>query len=640
VVVDGTKRKLIIKSCDPKKDRGRYECKCGVVTTGTELLVRPALKFTKNLADTEVTEEDTIRLYVEVTKPDQKTKWIRNGRIINPNEERFARFTILSDGLTHSLEIKNVSMKDAGEFTVNVDELIDSCHLKVKECEKLPRIDASKVAKYIRVKSGKDVEVEIPYEAFPIPTVKWYKDGVLIDENRGLRKNEDNKASFKLDKALRGDKGKYECVLTNTKGEVRVPFEVEVTDKPSAPEGPLLISDITASLAKLSWKPPADIGGSDIDNYIVEKMDVARGEWQPVDTVSGLATEIRAKLTPKKTYKFRVRAVNKDGEGPNLEAEKSILAKNPYDEPTAPYVPQVLDWDADRIDIEWKAPDSDGGAPLEKYLVEKREKGKGPWVKGAEVGPNTTKTSVNQLEEGKEYEFRVIAVNKAGNSPPSECSAAQIAKARFVRPRIDKSSMKSIMVKAGQTITIECRFIAEPQPTAIWTNESNKEIADSRVTYSINEKIATFTMVQSKRSDTGKYTVKLTNDSGSDSCGCDVVVLSAPGRCVGPIQVKDVTKDSAVISWKKPEDDGGKPIDSYIVEKRDKATGVWERVADFVPGTTCTVGKLKEGHEYDFRVIPENQNGVGEPLETERPTLAKNPFGNIFIYFFQIGNKN
>ena len=45
-----------------------------------------------------------------------------------------------------------------------------------------------------------------------------------------------------------------------------------------------------------------------------------------------------------------------------------------------------------------------------------------------------------------------------------------------------------------------------------------------------------------------------------------------------------------------------------------------------MPGTACTIPKLKEGHEYDFRVIAENQNGEGEPLETSQTTQAKNPF--------------
>lgn len=54
--------------------------------------------------------------------------------------------------------------------------------------------------------------------------------------------------------------------------------------------------------------------------------------------------------------------------------------------------------------------------------------------------------------------------------------------------------------------------------------------------------------------------------------------------------------------------------------------GKWEKVADAV-GKKCVVPKLQEGHEYKFRVIAENRNGESEPLETEEPVTAKNPFG-------------
>lgn len=136
IVVDGLKRKLLIKKCDPNTDRGRYECKCGVVTTGTEFFVRPALKFLQPLADLEGIEEETIELKVEVTKPNQKVKWIRNGRTVNPNEERFAnRYVILSNDCTHTLQIKNLNLKDAGEFVVNVEQLSSTCKLTVVECK-------------------------------------------------------------------------------------------------------------------------------------------------------------------------------------------------------------------------------------------------------------------------------------------------------------------------------------------------------------------------------------------------------------------------------------------------------------------------------------------------------------------------
>ncbi len=50
-------------------------------------------------------------------------------------------------------------------------------------------------------------------------------------------------------------------------------------------------------------------------------------------------------MTAKKNYKFRVRAVNQEGESPNLETSSQILAKNPFDEPTSPGSPEITDWD-------------------------------------------------------------------------------------------------------------------------------------------------------------------------------------------------------------------------------------------------------------------------------------------------------
>lgn len=181
--------------------------------------------------------------------------------------------------------------------------------------------------------------------AFPIPKAHWKKDGSTV-ENK-TQKNDANKASLKIEKAIRGDTGQYELILQNNKGEVRVPIEVQVIDKPGAPEGPLKVSDVTSQMCVLSWQPPVDDGGSPIENYVIEKMDTARGEWTSVDTVSPLATSLKVtKLTPNKEYKFRVRAVNKEGDGANLETTHSIIAKNPYDEPSAPGELEITDWDS------------------------------------------------------------------------------------------------------------------------------------------------------------------------------------------------------------------------------------------------------------------------------------------------------
>ncbi len=117
------------------------------------------------------------------------------------------------------------------------------------------------------------------------------------------------------------------------------------------------VSDVTKETCVVSWKPPLDNGGFPIEKYIIEKQDVVRGGWVPAGEVNGDNTSLRlTKLTPGKEYLFRVRAVNKEGESDALETSSATLAKNPFDEPSAPGKPEVSDWDKDHVDLEWQPP--------------------------------------------------------------------------------------------------------------------------------------------------------------------------------------------------------------------------------------------------------------------------------------------
>ena len=103
---------------------------------------------------------------------------------------------------------------------------------------------------------------------------------------------------------------------------------------------------------------------------------------------------------------------------------------------------------------------------------------------------------------------------------------------------------------------------------------------------------------------------------------------AAPSRPKGPLKVSDVTKNGCKLKWDKPEDDGGKPVTGYVVEKLDTSTGRWVPVGK-TNDTEMDVKGLQEGQEYKFRVRAVNDEGESEPLETERATLAKNPFGKL-----------
>ena len=63
--------------------------------------------------------------------------------------------------------------------------------------------------------------------------------------------------------------------------------------------------------------------------------------------------------------------------------------------------------------LRWKAPEDDGGARIQNYIVERREKGKPYWTTVSSFCKDP-ECDVQGLIEDHEYEFRVAAVNADG----------------------------------------------------------------------------------------------------------------------------------------------------------------------------------------------------------------------------------
>ena len=61
-------------------------------------------------------------------------------------------------------------------------------------------------------------------------------------------------------------------------------------------------------------------------------MDVSSGLWLPIKTVKSFSLDVK-NLVEGKSYQFLVRAVNQDGDSPDLVTEEAIVAKNPFDPP-------------------------------------------------------------------------------------------------------------------------------------------------------------------------------------------------------------------------------------------------------------------------------------------------------------------
>lgn len=98
------------------------------------------------------------------------------------------------------------------------------------------------------------------------------------------------------------------------------------------------------------------------------------------------------------------------------------------DVPDAPDAPIISDIMATSCTVSWTAPANDGGSPITGYFVERQSNVSPRWVRITRTPVQETTLNVTDLSEDVQYEFRVIAVNKKGESKPSLPSQPFIAK--------------------------------------------------------------------------------------------------------------------------------------------------------------------------------------------------------------------
>ncbi|XP_021713428.1 twitchin isoform X4 [Aedes aegypti] len=489
-----------------------------------------------------------------------------------------------------------------------------------------PRIDRTNLTP-ITIKAGLSVQYDIDIEGEPAPTVKWFHgDKEVVTDADYKIDNVDYNTKFFIMRGRRNLSGKYTIVATNSQGEDRAEVEITILSKPGTPEGPLEASEVHKHGCKLKWKPPLDDGGMPIDGYEIEKLDPLTGQWIPCGQSSTPEANISG-LQEGKQYKFRVKAFNKEGDSEPLEMETVVIAKDPFSEPSKPGRPTPTDWGKDFVDLEWTKPKSDGGAPITEYIIQKRDKSSRKWQDAATVSGDRTRGTVEDVEEGHEYEFRVIAVNKAGPSEPSDISDSVVAKPRNLAPRIDRKNLDKKVLRFGQLLNVEADVTGEPAPQITWELKgkpiTGKE--DERIRLD-NEDYKTNLIIRNlKRSDSGIYKVTAKNKNGTDTVEMELVVLAKPSKCMGPLKVSDVTAEGCKLAWLPPEDDGGEPVQAYVVERMDVDSGRWIQVCE-TRFPEADVTGLQEGKDYMFRVKAVNSEGESEPLETETSTRAKNPY--------------
>lgn len=193
----------------------------------------------------------------------------------------------------------------------------------------------------------------------------------------------------------------------------------------------LAFSEITSTTLNVSWGEPSAANG------ILQGYRVVYEPLAPVQGVSKVVTvDVKGNwqrwlkvrdLTKGVTYFFRVQA-RTIAYGPELQA--NVTAGPAEGSPGSPRNVLVTK-SASELTLQWTEGNA-GTTPTTGYVIEARPSDEGLWDMFAKDIPRSATSytvDLDKLRQGVTYEFRVVAVNKAGFGEPSRPSIAVSAQA-------------------------------------------------------------------------------------------------------------------------------------------------------------------------------------------------------------------
>jgi titin len=262
------------------------------------------------------------------------------------------------------------------------------------------------------------------------------------------------------------------------------------------------VSDITKTSCKLTWSAPEFDGGKPVTGYYVEKLTGTR--WIKVNK-KPISKKLMTfdDLIEYEEYEFRVSAENEAGIGKPSDTSGKFKAKDPFDPPGRPDAPIVDEITAEEATVSWKAPSDDGGASITHYVLEMKARTDVSW-RPVSKEISETKMTVPNLVEGREYEFRVTAANKAG---PGQASLPS-APAKYVEAIIFTRELQDVtLTEAKKPAVLECEISKEGLKVE-WFKGSKQLKRNEKYDIQANGKVHQLIIESATLEDAGDYSAQ------------------------------------------------------------------------------------------------------------------------------------
>ncbi|XP_024900555.1 immunoglobulin-like and fibronectin type III domain-containing protein 1 [Pteropus alecto] len=194
-----------------------------------------------------------------------------------------------------------------------------------------------------------------------------------------------------------------------------------------------------------------------------------------------------------------------------------------------------------------------------------------------------------------------------------------------ITPEVIDGLKEPLVVKAGKLLAVKIPFQSRLPVQATWWKDG-AQVDGGRgggAQVALGDGFTRLCLPSASRKDRGQYSVTLRSKGGSVQAELTLQVIDKPQPPQGPLEVQDCRGAGVCLRWRPPRDDGGRPVERYVVDRQQAGRSTWLKVAEPpADSLTFTDAHVEKGRKYTFRVRAVTSEGAGEALESEEVLVA------------------